>query len=133
LLDGEPPPSLHPSLADGTAVSIQDIKFPNIPGVEWPYHVPGGMRDDVPPGPTAVLPFLVPKVDKDGNVTSGLRLPEHAVPLGTYGGWAFRSEANGQPTTLVSMAGSYVPFAKTKAERDKNNDPRLSIEERYTS
>jgi len=83
-------------------------------------------------GPTAVLPFLVPRADKDGNVISGLRLPEQSVPLGTYGGWAFRSESYGQPDTLVSMAGSYIPFAKTKAEREKAGDPRLSVEERYS-
>jgi hypothetical protein len=29
------------------------------------------------------------------------------------------------------MAGSYIPFAKTHADRDKNHDPRLSVEERY--
>jgi hypothetical protein len=29
------------------------------------------------------------------------------------------------------MAGSYIPFAKTRADRDKNHDPRLSVEERY--
>jgi hypothetical protein len=129
----EPPPSLHPALADHTAISIQDIKFPDVPRVQWPYHVPGGMRDDLPAGPTAVLPFLVPAVDPDGNVTSGLRLPEQAVPLGTYGGWAFRSEAQGEPTTLVSMAGSYIPFERTKADREKTHDPRPSIEERYSS
>jgi hypothetical protein len=129
----EPPPSLTPTLKDRTAVSIQNIKFPNIPGIEFPYHVPGGMRNDVPAGPTAVLPFLVPAVDADGNVTSGLRLPEHAVPLGTYSGWAFRSERQGEPNTLVSMAGSFIPFARTKAEREKANDPRPSIEERYSN
>jgi hypothetical protein len=75
----------------------------------------------------------IPQLDKDGNITSGLRLPEQSVPLGTYGGWAFRSEAYGQMDTLVSMAGSYIPFAKTKADRDKANDPRLSLEERYAS
>jgi hypothetical protein len=31
------------------------------------------------------------------------------------------------------MAGSYIPFAKTKAEREKAGDPRLSVEERYSS
>ena len=31
------------------------------------------------------------------------------------------------------MAGSYIPFAKTKAERQKSGDPRLSLEERYAS
>ena len=66
-------------------------------------------------------------------MTSGIRLPEQSVPLGTYGGWAFRSQAQGQPDTLVSMAGSYIPFARTRAEREKSRDPRLSIEERYSS
>jgi alpha/beta hydrolase family protein len=127
-----PPPSRHPMLADHTAVEQSEIKFPDLAGVQWPYHVPGGVRNDLPAGPTAVLPFLVPQVDKDGNVTSGIRLPEQAVPLGTYTGWAFRSQAEGQPDTLVSMAGSYIPFARTRAEREKNHDPRLSIEERYS-
>jgi hypothetical protein len=31
------------------------------------------------------------------------------------------------------MAGSYIPFAKTKADRDKAGDPRRSLEERYAS
>lgn len=128
----EPPASRHPTLSDHTAIQHSMIKFPDVPGVQWPYHVPGGFRNDLPAEPTSVLPFLVPQVDKDGNVTSGIRLPEQSVPLGTYGGWAFRSEAQGQPDTLVSMAGSYIPFAATKAERQKNHDPRLSIEERYS-
>ncbi|PYU20914.1 MAG: hypothetical protein DMG30_19260 [Acidobacteria bacterium] len=128
----DPAPSRHPMLSDRTAIEQSTIKFPDVPGVQWPYHVPGGYRNDLPAGPVSVLPFLVPQVDKDGNVTSGIRLPEQAVPLGTYGGWAFRSQAQGQPDTLVSMAGSYVPFARTRAEREKNHDPRFSIEERYS-
>jgi hypothetical protein len=128
----EPAPSRHPMLSDHTAIEQSEIKFPDVPSVQWPYHVPGGYRNDLPAGPVAVLPFLVPQVDKDGNVTSGIRLPEQSVPLGTYSGWAFRSQAQGQPDTLVSMAGSYIPFARTRAEREKNHDPRLSIEERYS-
>jgi hypothetical protein len=31
------------------------------------------------------------------------------------------------------MAGSFIPFAKTRTEREKNGDPRLSIEERYSN
>jgi hypothetical protein len=128
-----PPTSLHPMLADHTAIPQNEIKFPNVPGVQWPYHVPGGMRNDLMAMPTSALPFLLPRVDQDGNVNSGLRLPEQSVPLGTYGGWAFRSESAGQSDTLVSMAGSYIPFAKTKADRERTGDPRLSIEERYAS
>jgi len=33
---------------------------------------------------------------------------------------------------LCMYAGGMIPFAKTKAERTANNDPRLSLEERYT-
>jgi hypothetical protein len=118
--------------SDGTLVPQTKIKYPAVPGVQWPYHVPGGYRADVP-GPASVLPFLVPQVDSDGNDIGGIRLPEQAVPLGTYGDWAFRSETIGAPDTLIAMAGSFIPFAKTRAERERNGDPRLSIEERYSN
>jgi len=85
------------------------------------------------PGPVSVLPFLVPRVDADGNDIGGIRLPEQAVPLGTYTDWAFRSEATGAPDTVVAMAGSFIPFPKTRAERSESHDPRLSVEERYTT
>jgi hypothetical protein len=31
----------------------------------------------------------------------------------------------------VSLTGSYIPFAATKAEREKSGDPRPSVAERY--
>jgi hypothetical protein len=34
---------------------------------------------------------------------------------------------------LSTQIGSFIPFAHTKAERMKSGDPRLSIEERYSS
>jgi len=80
-----------------------------------------------------VLPFLVPRVDADGNDMGGIRTPELEVPLGTYTDWAFRSESIGAPDTLIAMAGSFIPFAKTRAERERSHDPRSSIEERYSS
>jgi hypothetical protein len=125
-----PPPSRHPQLSDGTLVAQRDIKFPNLPAVQWPLHVPGGFRADLP-GAFSVLPFIVPQVDSDGNDVGGIRLPEQAVPLGTYTDWAFRSEQSGAPDTLIAMAGSYIPLAKTRGDREKNRDPRLSVEERY--
>jgi hypothetical protein len=33
---------------------------------------------------------------------------------------------------LCMYAGGMIPFAKTRAERTAKNDPRLSLEERYT-
>jgi hypothetical protein len=32
---------------------------------------------------------------------------------------------------MSTQVGSFIPFARTKAEREKTGDPRLSLEERY--
>ena len=128
----EPPASRHPRLSDGTLIAQSRISYPAVPHVNWPLRVPGGFRIDLP-GPESALPFLVPQVDADGNDEAGIRLPEQAVPLGTYNDWTFRSERLGAPDTLIAMIGSYIAFAKTKAEREKDGDPRLSIEERYSN
>ncbi len=84
-------------------------------------------------GAGAPLPFLVPQVDADGNERAGIRLPEVTVPLATYTGWNFRNSRIGGTDQLVSLLGSYIPFAQTKAEREATHDPRPSIEERYAS
>lgn len=126
-----PPPSRHPLLSDGSLIAHSKIQYPSVRGVKWPFDVPGGFRADVA-GFLSVLPFLVPQVDRDGNDIGGIRLPEQAVPLGTYADWAFRSESIGAPDTLIAMAGSFIPFARTRAEREKSGDPRLSIPERYS-
>ena len=112
-------------------VAHQNLQFPAIPGVRWPTHVPGGYRWDVPT-PLAALPFLLSKLDADGNEIGGIRLPEQAVPLATLTGWQFRSERIGAPQTLITNSGAYIPFPATRAEREKTGDPRLSIEERYS-
>ena len=124
-----PPDSRHPSLRDQTLVQLKAIGFPAIPGVGDPRTIEGPGRLDE--GHFAALPFLVPKVDADGNEVAGIRVPELAVPLATTTGWNFRSERVGNPTTLYALLGSYVPFARTKAEREARHDPRLSVEERY--
>lgn len=127
-----PPPSRHPEWRDSTLVDQRHIKFPNIPGVQWPYHVPGGYRADVL-GAMSVLPFDVTQVDSDGNDIGGIRMPEQAVPLGTYTDWNFRGEQMGATETVIAMAGGYIPFAKSKGDRENKRDPRPSIEERYSS
>jgi hypothetical protein len=70
-------------------------------------------------------------VDADGNVRAGIRLPDIAVPLATQAGWNYRDASIGAPDRLAGEIGSYIPFARTKADRDRTGDPRLSIEERY--
>lgn len=128
----EPPPSTHPNLKDGTLAAHSAFRFPAIPGVQQPTFVPGGYRADVP-APYSAMPFLVPKVDDDGNDLGGIRLPIIAVPLATETGWQFRSPAIGAPTTLIAMAGAHIEFPKTKADRERTKDPRVSIVERYGS
>ena len=72
-------------------------------------------------------------MDADGNERAGIRLPEVAVPLATYTGWNFRNAATGGTSQLVPLLGSYIPLARTRAEREARHDPRPSIEERYAS
>jgi hypothetical protein len=83
-----------------------------------------------PPIIRTIIPSRVPRVNADGNETSGVPSVLHQVPLGSYLGWSVTT--NGFYAGLQSgFAGSYIPFAKTKAEREAAGDPRPSIEERY--
>ncbi len=133
-----PPPSRYPRLHDGTLVRSTDVAFPDIPGVVSPRKaLPGarGINSLVAKdgGAGTPLPLLVSQVDKDGNELGGLRLPDVTVPLATTAGWNFRKAAIGGTHLFYPLLGSYVPFASTKAERERTHDPRLSIEERYQS
>ena len=133
-----PPPSRHPRFADRTLVRAQDVAFPAIPGVQSPRTIPGGRRAPNPLLPSnggegSTQPLLVSQVDADGNEIGGIRLPEVAAPLATYTGWNFRSQDIGGTSRLLGNTGSYIPLARTRAEREARKDPRLSIEERYPS
>ena len=141
-----PPPSRHPRLADHSLVSFDAWKtqFPKIAGINLPTHAyqpprldfgprfhREGIADIIPPKAGKLFRTLLPAVNADGNETSGIVLPEVAVPLGTYTGWNLRSPQVGAETMLSPLDGMFIPFAKTKAEREKTGDPRLSLEERY--
>lgn len=71
----------------------------------------------------------VPRIDSDGNDTEGLRLPDHALPLATFTGFNAQKDKAGP----ACAAGAAIPFAVSKAEREKTGDPRLSLPERYGS
>ncbi len=144
----EPPPSRHPRLDDGTAVAPESLAplFARIPGARYPAHSPRPQRLDFGPeagagrveqAPPKVvgLPFgsRVSAVDADGNERGGIVLPELAVPLATHTGWNLRHPDIGGAEQLLVFAGSTLPFAHTRAEREASGDPRLSIAERYRS
>ena len=143
-----PPPSIVPRRGDGTLVAPEEAlaAFPKVPGFPLPPnhsrlplydYGPGfeqGLVTEHPPQPVPGKEYAVqmPQVDEDGNDLGGLRSPEIMVPIGTHTGWNLR-RAGFAEGDLASLAGSFVPFARTQTERDASGDPRLSIEERYAS
>jgi hypothetical protein len=145
ITDGTPPPdSQIPRIAKDNLVVPQALAFPKIPNVKLPNtpflawrldygpEFKKGIISFEPPKMTGKpFPMLVPQVDRDGNETSGVRLPEQSVPLATLTGWNLRDASVGAPDVMSTQVGSFIPFARTKAEREKSGDPRLSLEERY--
>jgi hypothetical protein len=95
-------------------------------------HINRGRTDIHPPRQIGdgAYTILVPKVDRDGNDVAGIRLPIVQVPIGTYAGWNLQPRRLAEDE-LSGLLGSFIPFAKTKAERNKLRDPRLSLRERY--
>ena len=113
-------------LPDGIINPLYDYDF----GPEFNYRDLSGAISMQPPVIRQILPSLVPKVDVDGNETAGVPSVLHQAPLGTYLGWKVTAEGFFKGAGC-GLSGGYVPFAKTKAERLANGDPRPSLEERY--
>ncbi|HEY7182859.1 MAG TPA: alpha/beta hydrolase domain-containing protein [Blastocatellia bacterium] len=149
MKDVEPPPSVYPRLDQGQLArpDHRAMGFPLIPGAplpddlinplfdydygpEFKYGDLSGVMTSQPPVIKRVLPMLVPKVDADGNETSGVPSPLHQAPLGSYLGWNV-TRAGFYKGRGCGFAGGLIPFAKTKAERLATGDPRPSLEERY--
>lgn len=109
--------------------------FPEIPGVSY-----NGLFNYVrvtdysvqPPLQGAEYGQVVPKVDRDGISLAGIRLPMMEAPIATYTGWNLRAPGHADDE-MCATGGSYIPFARTTAERVASGDPRRSIEERYRS
>jgi hypothetical protein len=145
IADGtEPPPSTIPRIGDGTLIARDKLKFPKLPNVNVPAAAFAASRADYgpdfvkkgivanePPKLGSAYPALVPQSDADGNDLPGIRMPEMVVPVATFTGWNLYNDRSGPPNVMSTTTGSFIPFARTRAERDKAGDPRPSIEERY--
>ena len=144
-----PPPSRVPRRSEGQLVSPEEAlkKFPKIPGVNrpatpsrlplWNYGPDfdeRGIMSIFPPQavPGKEYPIQVPQVDADGNDLGGVRYPDMQAPIATYIGWALRKAGFAEGELLMTN-GCLKAFARTQAEREEIGDPRLSIEERYSS
>src|SRR5207237_4830360 len=120
--------------------------FPALPGVRYPEVIqrpsaldygPDFLTKGVitvdPPRVVGQYVVKVPRGGADGNDLGTLLPPEVAVPLATYTGWNLRRRDVGAEGMLLSLAGSYIPFPRTRADREATGDPRPSVEERYGS
>lgn len=134
----EPPPSIYPHLAAGELTSAMNVRYP--PGTrapKWP-RTPQVLDfgsnfstkrivEIEPPAEGASYPVLVPQVDRDGNETGGVRLPDLEVPLGFYTGWNLRDPAIGSPDRMIAFTGSFLPFDLAKIrQRYKSRDAYLA-------
>jgi len=142
----EPPPSRYPTVASGQLVRREDVHFPGVRSLPFPSYMPQVWPIDFgaayeasriitnePPLIGRPYAVRVPQVDADGNDLGGIRLVEVAVPLGTYTGWNVSVPQLGDLHYLAGLAGSFEPFARTQARREKAGDARPSIAERYKS
>ncbi|SFM93136.1 alpha/beta hydrolase domain-containing protein [Methylobacterium pseudosasicola] len=129
-----PPDSRIPRLSDGTLVEAAQTGFPFIVGVPVPTapNTIARFSTYVDPKPESGLQYrpLVPRVDSDGNDVAGIRLPAVAAPRATFTGWNLYADPF-PVGSLCDREGSQLPFARTRAEREANGDPRTSLEERY--
>jgi Alpha/beta hydrolase domain len=142
----EPPASVYPHLADGTAISGAEAiaAFRQIPGLDLPdpAHLPiirrVGLGADAargighyPTEPGERYPNYVAAVDADGNEVGGIRMPDVSVPLATYTGWNPRHPETGGPEQILPMQGATFLFPRTAEARAQSGDPRPAITERY--
>ncbi len=151
LLDEKKPPpaSRYPRIKDNTLVEPAEAAriFPRLPGAVFtglannmpvmdrgaafdPRRESGILAEPPAAKSSALYDVRVPAIDGDGNETDGVRSVALQAPLGTYTGWN-RRKAGFAEGDLCYLVGSFFPFARTRAEREANGDPRPSLEERY--
>jgi hypothetical protein len=131
----EPPPSRLPRIDNGTLVPAEAVAWPGYS----PLVPPRAANDVSPlldwtdPQPAAhSWQAQVPQVDADGNEIAGIRLPDIAVPRGTFTGWNLY-KAPLPAGELADRDGTFLAFATTPTDQAAAADPRISLAERYPS
>ena len=140
-----PPPSNYPRIENGTLATLDAYRaaFPSIPGIERPsvlnqldvldfgpgFNPRGGVQSVLPPAHGKRYDVRVPRPGTDGIAVAGIQTMMTRVPLGTNVGWSIRTGV--RAPDLCGLNGSFLPFARTAAER--GGDSRPSLQERYTN
>jgi hypothetical protein len=131
----EPPTSRLPRIAEGTLVRPDAVAWPKLTGLVAPHDSNDVVELDDwtdPRTPIRSWQPSVPQIDADGNEIAGIRLPDVAVPRGTFTGWnLYRSPW--PAGELADRDGTYLTFANARVEREASGDPRPSLQERYPS
>lgn len=152
-----PPASIVPSIAGGTLVAPNQVRVPAIPAnaygnVQRPAlrylaaHNPlqvfdfgpqmragdssGVITIEPPRQGTQSYGVLVMQADSDGMDLGGVRSIYQRVPIASMLSWNVGRKDRFEDGFCL-FQGAYVPFAKSKAEREQTGDPRPSVEERY--
>ncbi len=147
ITDGRaPPPSVYPTIAERTLVDFPSAKsgWRAVPGVEYPTVIqqPEWLNRGAdfertriatiePPLRRGTYRVRVPAYGPDNQELGTLQLPTVAVPVGTYTSWNLRHPSIGAPHELLSLAGGYIPYPRTTAERSSKGDPRPALQELY--
>jgi Alpha/beta hydrolase domain len=152
-----PPASVVPRISNGTLVAPNQVRVPIIPANSYgnvprpalryiPNHNPLQVFDFGPqynaadssgiitiePPKQGVQSYgvLSPQADGDGMDLGGIRSVYQQAPIGSYMSWNVGRQSRFEDGFCL-FQGAFIPFAKSKAEREATGDPRLSIEERY--
>ncbi|WP_345816441.1 alpha/beta hydrolase domain-containing protein [Paraburkholderia sp. PREW-6R] len=145
-----PPPSQYPTVASGTLVAPTQIGFPNLANITVPSGTAAtptalavnftgeynqlfvtDYSNAVPVVNTAQqYTILEPKVDANGNETTGVRIPDVSVPLATYTGWNLRGAGHAIGDICTSN-GAAIPFAVNAAAQAGGTDPRATLATLY--
>lgn len=112
------------------------MRYPEV--IQQPEHLDRGpefyrfRRSTIePPISRGQYVVKIPKCGADDNELGTLLLPSVAVPVATYTSWNTRSRSVGAEGEMLGLQGGYIPFAKTKADREQRGDPRPALLERY--
>jgi len=148
----EPPPSQYPTVASGNLVAPTQAAtgFPDLSNV----MVPSGpaaaptpldltfngeynqvfVTDYIKAVPVVntaqQYTILVPKVDANGNETTGVRVPDVSAPLATYTGWNYRGAGHAIGDGCISN-GAAIPLAVSAAAEAGGVDSRATLQTLY--
>ena len=150
---GTPPPaSQYPTVASGNLVEPTQLAagFPSLTNVKVPSGTAAtptllqftfngeynqlfvtDFNNAVPVVNTAqAYTILVPRVDSNGNETSGVQVPDVSVPLATYTGWNYRGTGHAIGDGCISN-GAAIPFAVNAAAQAGGTDTRATLATLY--